>query len=133
MTCNSSGFGSDDLEKSPEIDIFVMILTTETMFDLFMSGGPLGMSIITALLIALLIATWKGSPKVKEIGASAPITALLWVLFESYNAFDTFQQLPTVSSGVVYAGLKSIASILIYGLAVYLLSLIIRFFQNPKK
>ena len=35
-----------------------------------MQGGPVGMSILTALLVALLFAAWKAPAWVKEIGAA---------------------------------------------------------------
>lgn len=105
----------------------------KVLFDLFMSGGLVGMGLITFLLICLLFAAWKKSPRIQLIGAAAPITGLIWILIELYIAFNTLQQMPNISPGVVFGGLKSIVIVQIYGLAVYLLSLVIRFFQKQKK
>ncbi len=105
----------------------------KALFNLFMSGGLVGMGLITLLLICLLFAAWKGSPRVHIIGAAAPIVGLIWVFIQLYGAFDTLQRIPDIAPGVVYGGMKSFLVVLIYSFAVYLLSLIIRFFQKQKK
>ena len=103
------------------------------MFNLFMSGGPVGMGLITLILICLLLTAWKKSACVREIGAAAPVVGLIWCLVESYIAFGTLQKTPDIAPGVVFGGMKTIALVLIYGLSVYLLSLVIRFFQKAAK
>ena len=100
---------------------------------LFSQGGPLWMSLITVLLVALLFAAWKAPRWVKEIGLAAPVVALLSLLFGLYNAFDAlFQTGGVISPGVVFGGLKVCTIPIIYGLLVYLLSLIIRIVRKPR-
>ncbi len=101
--------------------------------DLFSQGGALWMSLITVLLVALLFAAWKAPRWVKEIGLAAPVVALLSLLFGLYNAFDALYQTGgVISPGVVFGGLKVSTIPIIYGLLVYLLSLIIRIVRKPR-
>ena len=101
--------------------------------DLFSQGGPWWMSLSTILLVALLFAAWKAPRWVKEIGLAAPVVALLSLLFGLYNAFDAlFQTGGVISPGVVFGGLKVCTIPIIYGLLVYLLSLIIRIVRKPR-
>lgn len=49
------------------------------------------------------------------------------------NAFDALQKTQgAISPGLVFAGLKVRTTPIIYGLLVYLLSLIIRIIRNPR-
>ena len=41
------------------------------VFELFMEGGPLGMALLTILLVLMLFAAWKAPAWVKEIGLAA--------------------------------------------------------------
>lgn len=101
--------------------------------DLFSLGGLLWMSLITILLAALLFAAWKAPRWVKEIGLAAPVVALLSLLFGLFNAFDALQKTAgVISPGVVFGGLKVSTIPIIYGLLVYLLSLIIRIIRKPR-
>ena len=47
------------------------------LFTLFISGGPVGMIIITLLFIALFFAAWKAPAWVKEIGIAALVVGVL--------------------------------------------------------
>lgn len=101
--------------------------------ELFSMGGPLWMSILTVLLVAMLFATWKAPRWVKEIGLAAPIVALLSLLFGLLNAFDALQQTNgAISPLVVYGGAKVATIPMIYGLLIYLLSLVLRIIRKPR-
>ena len=46
------------------------------MFDLFVQGGTIGMSLLTVELICMLFAAWKAPAWVKEIGLLALLTGI---------------------------------------------------------
>ena len=101
--------------------------------ELFSMGGPLWMSILTVLLVAMLFAAWKAPRWVKEIGLAAPIVGLLSLLFGLLNAFDALQKTNgAISPGIVFGGAKVATIPIIYGLLIYLLSLIIRIIRKPR-
>ena len=104
-----------------------------TLPDLFSQGGPFLMSLLTILLVALLFAAWKAPRWVKEIGLAAPVVAILSVLFGLYNTFDTlWQTAGAISPGVLFGGLQCCTIPIIYGLLIYLVSLIIRIIHKPR-
>ena len=104
-----------------------------TLPDLFSQGGPFWMSLLTILLVALLFAAWKAPRWVKEIGLAAPVVAILSVLFGLYNTFDTLGQAAgAISPGVLFGGLQCCTIPIIYGLLIYLVSLIIRIIHKPR-
>lgn len=104
-----------------------------TLPDLFSQGGPFWMSLLTILLVALLFAAWKAPRWVKEIGLAAPVVAILSVLFGLYNTFDTLGQTAgAISPGVLFGGLQCCTIPIIYGLLIYLVSLIIRIIHKPR-
>lgn len=101
--------------------------------ELFMMVGPFWMSLLTILLVGMLFAAWKAPRWVKEIGLAAPIVAFLSVLFGLYNAFDALQQTEgAISPVIVFAGLKISTVAIIYGLLIYLLSLVLRIIRKPR-
>lgn len=113
------------------------------MFNLFVSGGPLYMSILTILLVALFFAAWKAPRWVKEIGQFALVFGLLSPLFPLYQALSTLQQVAIdLGGGVnglfdlispsVFFGLKVILIPVCYGMIIYLISLVIRIVQKPR-
>ena len=101
--------------------------------ELFSMGGPLWMSILTVLLVAMLFAAWKAPRWVKEIGLAAPIVGLLSLLFGLLTAFDALQKTNgAISPGIIFGGAKVATIPIIYGLLIYLLSLIIRIIRKPR-
>lgn len=104
-----------------------------TLPDLFSQGSPFWMSLLTILLVALLFAAWKAPRWVKEIGLAAPVVAILSVLFGLYNTFDTLGRTAgAISPGVLFGGLQCCTIPIIYGLLIYLVSLIIRIIHKPR-
>ena len=103
------------------------------MFSLFIDGGALIMSIITLLLIALFFAAWKAPSWVKEIGLAAFAVSILSTLINAYHIFDVLKQVEgNISPGVLFGGLKVSMIPIIYGLSVYILSLVVRVILKPK-
>jgi len=102
------------------------------MIKLFYMGGPLFMSILTIELIFLLVAAWKAPAWVKEIGLIALMTGIMSVFTSLYHAFDAIQLVGDISTSALAAGLKVTLIPIIYGVLIYVLSLIIRITQKTK-
>ncbi len=90
------------------------------------------MSILTLELIALLLAAWKAPGWVKEIGKIAALSGVLWTLLGFYGAAEAIHQAGDVSQGLLFGGLRVCTIPLIYGLFIYLLSLVLRIVQKPR-
>jgi len=102
------------------------------MFTLFIEGGPLGMTILTIILLALLLAAWKAPAWVKEIGLIALVGGVIWALLGFFQAAGVIAIAGDIHQSVIWAGMKVAIISPIYGLFIYLLSLIIRIIQKPR-
>lgn len=100
--------------------------------ELFSMGGPFWMSLLTILLVAMLFAAWKAPNWLREIGSAALVVGPLSTLFGLYNVFDTLQHAPAISPLLVYAGAKCAVVPIIYGILIYLVSLVIRIIRKPR-
>lgn len=101
------------------------------------------MAVLTILLVALFFAAWKAPRWVREIGNFALVFSLVSQLFPLYQALSTLQQVAIdigdgvtsifdlISPGVLF-GIKVILIPVIYGMIIYLVSLIIRIIQKPR-
>ena len=112
------------------------------MFKIFMQGGAGYMTILTILLVCLFFAAWKAPAWVKEIGLFALIFGLMTPMFPLYQFFSTLQEVAAnrnditglfdlVSPGVLFAG-KVIMIPVIYGMMIYLVSLVLRIVKKPR-
>ena len=100
--------------------------------DYFVNGGPILMSIITILLIAVLFAAWKAPAWVKELGILAFAASLFMTCMSLYQFFETIM-LYGEASFRVYCQVLTIALLpFLYGLLVYIVSIIIRIVQKPR-
>ena len=107
------------------------------MFKLFMEGGLISMSILTILLVAVFFAAWKAPRWVKEIGAFALVAGFLSFILGLRRLFSTLQQVAMgndsvsgvfdlISPGVFFGGIKVGLIPVIYGISIYLISLVVR-------
>ena len=112
------------------------------MFKIFMQGGAGYMTILTVLLVAIFFAAWKAPAWVKEIGLFALIFGLMSPMFPLYRLFTTLQEVAAdrnditglfdlISPGVLFAG-KVIMIPVIYGMMIYLVSLVLRIVKKPR-
>ena len=109
-----------------------MFLQTN-VFQLFASGGYGPMSIITLLLIALFFAAWKAPAWVKEVGLIALAFGVMWTFIGLVQMAAVLQAMPDeVSPNVIWGGVKVVPIQAIYGLIVYIISLIIRIIKKPR-
>jgi hypothetical protein len=100
------------------------------------------MTILTILLVSLFFAAWKAPAWVKEIGLFALIFGLMSPMFPLYRLFTTLQEVAAdrnditglfdlISPGVLFAG-KVIMIPVIYGMMIYLVSLVLRIVKKPR-
>lgn len=102
------------------------------MFDLFVQGGVLGMSLLTVELICMLFAAWKAPAWVKEIGLLALLTGIFYQVLGMFQAFDVIQQVGDISPSLLAGGFKVSFISIMYGMLIYAASLIISMLQKPK-
>ncbi|MBO4642930.1 MAG: hypothetical protein J5661_08775 [Bacteroidaceae bacterium] len=117
--------------------------------DFFMMGNPLCMSALTLLLALLFLAAWKAPAWVRNIGLIALACGVLFGVFGVYQMFgvlqegmqetlNTMQETGDVSpsdldlSPVIYGGYKCALVPVIYGLIIFIISLIIHLCQKPR-
>lgn len=115
------------------------------MKNLFFTGGPLFMSILSLLLIAsvswliyhfLRAVKGRGEDKQfflrklssgKSIGLFALIIGILGQLIGLYDAFSTIEQIGEVSPSMLYGGFKVSMITTLFGILIYLVSLALWF------
>jgi len=95
------------------------------MIDLFLQGGVLTMSILTFLLISVVIAFSKKQELVKSLGILAFIIGLLSALLGLYSAFNVIEQVGNVAPAILAGGIKIAFINLIYGLIIYMISIVL--------
>ncbi len=115
------------------------------MKDLFYMGGTLFMSILTILLVLMvtyslfnLIAILKNNdeeririrsrlPHIKSIGLFSIITGILGQLIGLYTAFSVIEKAADISPAMIYGGIKISMITTLYGIIIYLISILIWF------
>lgn len=99
------------------------------MLDYFYMGGPLFMGMLTLIFIALIVAAVlkKG---VKEIGLLALAMGFLGQLLGLMGAFEGIEAMGGVSQSMLAGGLKVSSITSIYGLLIYIISLIVQVVQR---
>ena len=102
------------------------------VFELFMEGGPIGMAVLTILLVLMLFAAWKAPAWVREIGLAALVWGFFWQVAGIYQMLDVLQTLSDVSTSVIYGGAKVTLVPAMYGMLIFIASLIIIVAQKPR-
>lgn len=115
------------------------------MKELFYMGGPLFMGILTVLLViimaliayyAISIASGKASDKknfrhqlsyIKSIGLFTMITGILGQLIGLMMAFSAIERAGDISPAIMVGGLKVSMITTLYGIFIYLFSILIWF------
>lgn len=109
-----------------------MCILGTNIFQLFVSGGPLGMAVITLLLIALFFAAWKAPAWVKEVGLAALAVGAMWTLMGFLQMADFMSGNSDVATHIIWGGVKVGLIPIIYGIIVYIVSLILRIIHKPR-
>ena len=94
------------------------------MIDLFLQGGVLTMSLLTFFLICVVIAFSKKQKIVKALGLLAFIVGLLSAVLGLYSAFSVIELVGNASPSIVAGGIKVAFTSLIYGLTIFVISLV---------
>ena len=134
----------------------VLIIKYNIMKELFLLGGPLKMSVLTILLVVMIIwiiyhflkfrttksvtaeSTLRMLNYGKSIGLFAMIVGIFYQLLGFYHAFSVIEQAGDISPALLYSGIKISMISTLYGILIYLLSIIIwfiasQFIENRKK
>ena len=113
-------------------------------FTFFMEGGLGFMSVLTVLLVGIFFAAWKAPRWVKEIGIFALLFGFLGHVLGVYQVLSVMRDIAAENGGgisglfdavpvsVLLGGLKVTLNTLIYGVIIYLISLIVRVIQKPR-
>lgn len=115
------------------------------MFDLFYSGGPLFMAILTLIFIGMItVAVINGHPVIrrevadlattarkigyiKSVGLFALIIGILGQLIGLFDAFQAIEQVGNISPALVAGGFKVSMITTLYGFFIYTISFLIWF------
>jgi hypothetical protein len=99
------------------------------MINYFYMGGPLFMGMLTLIFIALVVAAVL-KKDVKEIGLLALALGILGQLIGLMGAFEGIEAMGGVSQSILVGGLKVSSITSIYGLLIYIVSLIVQVVQR---
>jgi len=102
------------------------------MFELFLLGGVPYMTLLTIILLALLLAAWKAPAWVKEIGKIALVIGALSFFIGFFIAAGDVVDAGGIKQHVIWGGFRVAVITPMYGLFIYLVSLIIRIIQKPR-
>ena len=91
------------------------------------------MSILTFLLISVVIAFSKKQELVKSLGILAFIIGLLSALLGLYSAFNVIEQVGNVAPSILAGGIKVAFTNLIYGLIIFVISLVLDIVTKLKR
>ncbi len=106
--------------------------TNYNLVDYFFMGGSGPMTVLTIFLIGVLIAAWKAPNWVRNLGFSALMTSVLWVTITLVQMSTALMVTPDVSAAVIWGGILCSLLPIVYGLFIYLASLLISTFQKPR-
>jgi len=91
------------------------------------------MGILTILLVGIFFAAWKAPRWVKEIGLFALVFGFFSLCLGLRQAFVFIAGSDTaISSNVIFAGMSVAMIPVLYGIIIYLVSLVIRLIQKPR-
>lgn len=124
--------------KTPEGKIVViddsdLMMPDRSVFELFMDGDWVVMSLITLMLVAIFFAAWKAPAWVKELGLLALTIGLGYFMIGVYGVSDFIANTAFhVNQHILCSGLRVAMIAPTYGLFVYGVSLIVRIAQKPR-
>lgn len=90
------------------------------------------MSILTILLIGVIVSYWKYTSWTQEIGLLALSIGVLGQIIGLYSVFKGIEQMGQVSQQMMAGGLKVSSITTIYGLLIYILSVVLRLINKHR-
>jgi hypothetical protein len=112
---------------------FEMYQNQKTMIDLFYAGGPIIMSILTLILLAVIVTAFKFQEWNKEMGLLGLSVGILGQVIGLYGVFEGIESFGgEVNQAMIAGGLKYSTISTIFGLLIYIVSLIIRLVNKPR-
>ena len=102
------------------------------------------MSVLTILLVAIFFAAWKAPRWVKEIGLFALLFGFLGYLLGVFQLLSVMRDIAAEKGAeaasisdliplrVLFGGLKVTLNCFIYGVIIYLVSLVVRIVKKPR-
>lgn len=103
------------------------------LFRLFVEGSVGWMTLVTLALVGVLIAMWKAPNWVKEIGLIGLALGILGSLMGCAQACTDIVLAGDVSPTVLCGGIKVMLIPTLYGMMVYLVSVVVSLVQSPRK
>ena len=103
------------------------------LFQLYVEGSVAWMTPITLALVGVLIAIWKAPNWVRELGLLGLSLGLLSWMVGFCQAFVDIMKAGDISMGVVCGGIKVSLIAPMYGILVYLVSVVANMIQSPRK
>ena len=91
------------------------------------------MSFLTFLLIGVVLAFSKKNELVKSLGILAFIIGLLSAILGLYSAFNVIEQVGNVAPSILAGGIKVAFTNLIYGLIIFVISLVLDIVTKLKR
>lgn len=102
------------------------------MFKFFVAGGPVFMAVLTIVLVCMFFSAWKAPRWVKEIGAFAIVFGIFSTLLGITQMLGVVQEVGDIDTGVLCGGMKVTLIPTIYGIIIYMISLIVRIIEKPR-
>ena len=102
------------------------------MIDLFLNGGLVTMSFLTLLFILVVIASNKRKNLVRSLGLLAFIVGLLSSFLGIYSAITVIEQMGNVSPAIVAGGVKTALTTFIYGIFIFVVSIVLDIVNKNK-
>ena len=90
------------------------------------------MTLLTLILIALFLTAWKAPAWVKEVGNIAAVFGIFASLIGFMIAAKDIAAVGDISRGLIWGSLSVAVIPTVYGLLIYIISLIIRIVQKPR-
>ena len=90
------------------------------------------MAVLTIVLVCMFFAAWKAPRWVKEIGAFAIVFGIFSTLLGITQMLGVVQEVGDIDTGVLCGGMKVTLIPTIYGIIIYMISLIVRIIEKPR-